>query len=186
MNQVITSKEAIMQECRRIVSQQGMAALNMRTVARECNIALGTLYNYYSNKDDLLIATVESVWKDIFRMDRDNESGIPFPEYVSGIIERVQAGLVEYPDFFMAHTVGITSTVKGKAMAVKENCFGHIRHCLTEALHNDPQVSADVFSSTFTESDLVDIVFGNILMHLVQGKSDHSALIEVIRRVIYR
>ena len=45
LNTVITSKEAIMQVCRRIVAEKGMNALNMRLVADECGIALGTLYN---------------------------------------------------------------------------------------------------------------------------------------------
>ena len=40
MNTVITSKEAIMQVCRRIVAENGMSALNMRLVAEECHIAL--------------------------------------------------------------------------------------------------------------------------------------------------
>ena len=44
MNTVITSKEAIMQACRRIVAEKGMKALNMRLVADQCHIALGTLY----------------------------------------------------------------------------------------------------------------------------------------------
>ena len=56
MNTGITSKEAIMQACRKIAAQKGLSALNMRTVAKECNIALGTLYNYYADKDELLIA----------------------------------------------------------------------------------------------------------------------------------
>ena len=54
MNTVITSKEAIMQVCRRIVAEKGMNALNMRLVADECGIALGTLYNYFADKDDLI------------------------------------------------------------------------------------------------------------------------------------
>ena len=51
MNTVITSKKSIMQVCRHIVAESGLTALNMRSVADECHIALGTLYNYYADKD---------------------------------------------------------------------------------------------------------------------------------------
>lgn len=44
LNTVITSREAIMQVCRCIVAEKGMKALNMRLVADQCHIALGTLY----------------------------------------------------------------------------------------------------------------------------------------------
>ena len=43
----------------------------MRTVASECGIALGSLYNYFSSKSELLSATIEAVWKDIFQMGKN-------------------------------------------------------------------------------------------------------------------
>ena len=45
----------------------------MRTVASECGIALGSLYNYFSSKSELLSATIEAVWKDIFQMGKTLE-----------------------------------------------------------------------------------------------------------------
>lgn len=78
MNPCVTSKEAILQVCRSIVATEGLSALNMRTVADECHIALGTLYGYYSNKDDLLLSTIDSVWKDIFHMSQKCETDFPF------------------------------------------------------------------------------------------------------------
>ncbi|MGN1108469.1 MAG: TetR/AcrR family transcriptional regulator, partial [Oscillospiraceae bacterium] len=84
-----------MQVCRRIAAEQGLPALNMRTVAKECGIALGTLYNYYSDKDELLIATIGSVWQDIFHVpqeDKSSSGALPFPEYVGRLFRHVQAG----------------------------------------------------------------------------------------------
>ena len=81
MNPNITSKEAILQTCRNIVASKGLPALNMRSVAEECHIALGTLYNYYSNKNELLLATIESVWKDIFHTNHKLSTDFLFYEY---------------------------------------------------------------------------------------------------------
>ena len=78
MNTVITSQEAIMQVCRRIVAEKGLKALNMRLVADECHIALGTLYNYYGDKDELVLATVESIWRDIFHAGQRSEADVSF------------------------------------------------------------------------------------------------------------
>ena len=66
MNTVITSRENILETCKKIVSNKGLTAINMRLVAKECNIALGSIYYYFPSKDDLLIAIIESVWEDIF------------------------------------------------------------------------------------------------------------------------
>ena len=79
LNTVITSKEAIMQVCRRIVAEKGMNALNMRLVADECGIALDTLYNYFAGKDAPVLAAVESIWRDIFHAGTPQETAPSFP-----------------------------------------------------------------------------------------------------------
>ena len=66
MKPVITSQKAILDTCRNMVTTQGLSAINMRSVAKACGVAVGSLYNYFPSKDDLLQATVCSVWMDIF------------------------------------------------------------------------------------------------------------------------
>ena len=79
MNPGVTSKEQILQVCRQIAAEEGLQAVSMRSVAGKCGVALGTLYNYYADKDELLIATVESVWQDIFHMDGLPDQDLSFP-----------------------------------------------------------------------------------------------------------
>ena len=72
MKPVITSQKAILDTCRSLVMTQGLSAINMRSVAKACGVAVGSLYNYFSSKDDLLQATVRSVWTDIFCVSGDS------------------------------------------------------------------------------------------------------------------
>ena len=66
MNTTVTSKEEILRISRELIQTQGWKAINIRAVAKECNISIGSIYNYFHNKSDLIVATVESVWQDIF------------------------------------------------------------------------------------------------------------------------
>ena len=50
MNKAVTSKEEILEVSRSIAASKGITAVNMRTVASECGIALGSLYNYFTSK----------------------------------------------------------------------------------------------------------------------------------------
>ena len=45
MSRAVTSEEEILKVSCGIVAKKGIAAVNMRTVASECGIALGSLYN---------------------------------------------------------------------------------------------------------------------------------------------
>ena len=67
MNPMATSKENILQISRKLIQQNGWAGVNIRSVAAACGVSVGCIYNYFESKTDLLSATVESIWSDIFR-----------------------------------------------------------------------------------------------------------------------
>lgn len=186
MNTVITSKEAIMQACRRIVAEKGMKALNMRLVADECHIALGTLYNYYADKDELVLATVESVWRDIFHAEQLGGAGVSFPDYVKELYARIRKGAEAYPNFLTGHSVGIAGAKRGEAKSVMERTFAHMKVGLLEMLRNDPSVPENAFGPSFPEEDFAGFVLDHLLILLVQGQPDCDVLLEMIRRAIYR
>lgn len=185
LNTGITSKEAILKVCRDIVASKGLTAVSMRSVADKSQIALGTLYNYFDNKDELLLAAVEDIWKDIFHMNGRCSSEQSFPEYVNYFFECVQAGAKHYPGFFSAHSINIANSEKEKAKSTMGNYFKHMKESMLEVLQADSNVSVDAFSSSFERSEFIDFVLDNLLMLLVQGKKSCGMLIEIIQRTIY-
>lgn len=186
MNPVITSKDAILQACRKIVAEQGLSALSIRAAAKECGIAPGTLYNYFSDKDSLLLATVESVWKDIFHQNEFSAPPLPFPDYVAGLFQGILDGAAKYPNFLTAHSLALAGSKKGDAKRAMEQCFVHMKAGLLAALKADAMVDSAAFSGDLTESDFVDFVMDNLLFQLVKERPDPELLSALIRRIIYR
>ncbi|GKH45831.1 TetR/AcrR family transcriptional regulator [Anaerotruncus massiliensis (ex Liu et al. 2021)] len=184
VNTVVTSKEAIMKTCRDMVSERGLSALDMRSVAKACHVALGSLYNYFPSKDALVTATIESVWQDIFHMEQCCEQK-PFPEYVRWIFDSVRQGTREYPHFFTAHSISVASSAKEQARKTMEQYFSHMKAGMAQSLRADPAVRRDAFSASFSESDLIDFVLSNLLTLLARQEDDCEVLLEVIRRVLY-
>ena len=184
VNTVVTSKEAIMKTCRDMVSERGLSALDMRSVAKACHVALGSLYNYFPSKDALVTATIESVWQDIFHMEQCCEQK-PFPEYVRWIFDSVRQGTREYPHFFTAHSISVASSAKEQARKTMEQYLSHLKAGMAQSLRADPAVRRDAFSASFSESDLIDFVLSNLLTLLARQEDDCEVLLEVIRRVLY-
>lgn len=185
MNPPNTSREEIMRVSRKIVSEKGLPALNMRALAKECGIALGTLYNYYSDKDELVVAAIESVWQDILEKSSP-DSGVSFSQYVTHIYARILSGLKYYPDFFAAHSISVAGSAKGKARGMMERCFGKIRSELHEALREDKNVDRSIFSETFREEDLIEHILDTITISIINGKPDCATLTEILDRLLYR
>lgn len=186
MNPEITSKEEIMLVCRRIAAEKGLKALSMRAVAGECGIAPGTLYNYFTDKEELLIAAIASVWQDIFSLTEQEENSPPllFSEYVEKVFANVCRRFRDYPDFFTAHSVAVTENGKDRAKSAMEHCTEKIRDSLLDALRRDNTVSDNAFGESFSEESFVEFVLDSIILLLIQQKSCDT-LIEVIKKVIY-
>ena len=65
MNTIVTSKEEILKNSRELIREKGWAAVSIRSVASACGVSVGSIYNYYDSKAELISATVESVWCEI-------------------------------------------------------------------------------------------------------------------------
>ena len=184
MNPGVTSKETIMEACRRIAAQEGLSALNMRSVARACGVALGSLYHYYADKDALLIAAVKSIWQEILHEDADCRTQRPFPEQVACLFDGVQRGAQRYPGFLSAHSRVIAGARREEARRAMEACFAHMKAGLLAGLAADPAVNPAAFSEVFTPEDLVDFALDHLLLLLMKGEEDCAPLTEMLRRAI--
>ena len=71
MNTIVTSKEDILKNSRELIREKGWAAVSIRSVASACGVSVGSIYNYYDSKAELISATVESVWCEIFHRPQD-------------------------------------------------------------------------------------------------------------------
>lgn len=185
MNPPNTSREEIMRVSRKIVSERGLPALNMRALAKECGIALGTLYNYYSDKDELVVAAIESVWQDILEKSAP-DSGVRFSQYITQTYAHIIEKLKDYPDFLAAHSISVAGSVKGKARGMMERFFGKIRSELHEVLMNDKNVDRSIFSETFREENLIGHILDTITISIINGKPDCATLTEILDRLLYR
>ncbi|MBS4539439.1 TetR/AcrR family transcriptional regulator [Clostridium sp. D2Q-11] len=56
-------KQLILSKAKEILYNQGYHKLSMRALSKACNIALGTIYNYYPTKKDLIIEMMTDYWQ---------------------------------------------------------------------------------------------------------------------------
>ena len=105
MNTIVTSKEAILRTSRQLIQQQGWNAVNIRAVAKACDISVGSIYNYFGSKSELVAATVESVWCDIFHFPENGGAFGSFPSCVEWAFARMREGEEKYPGFFTLHSM---------------------------------------------------------------------------------
>lgn len=52
----------LLEETQRQIEEVGYGSLNIRTVAKNCGVGVGTVYNYYCSKDELVAAFLLEDW----------------------------------------------------------------------------------------------------------------------------
>ncbi|MDD3334256.1 MAG: TetR/AcrR family transcriptional regulator [Eubacteriales bacterium] len=185
MNNEVTSTEAILAVCRKIIAKEGLPALNMRTVAEGCGVALGSLYHYYPSKKVLVSASVESVWQDIMRPLKDWDIRDSFVDRTERIFTCIQNSASSYPHFFTGHAVDFGESDKPDARRMMFRSQQQLRHALLESLKSDQRVSNQAFNEAFSPESFIDLVLTSLLALLSQGYDNCDALLEMIRRTLY-
>lgn len=185
MNKVVTSKDKLLKTGRNIVKQNGWYSLSIRSVADESGVSVGTIYNYFPSKSELISETVESVWHDIFH---DSECDFDFEDImtcISGMFKRIRWGYKKYPDFFTLHSLGFMQHNKSGGIHSMYKTWQHIMCGLSFVLRNDKNIREDAFNENFTHETFVEMLFSLILASLIRKEYEAEAVLEVVRRILY-
>ena len=185
MNHVVTSKEEILKISRELIRQQGWSAVNIRSVAAACGVSVGAIYNYFGSKADLVGATVESVWCEIFHRPEDGAAFQDTQACIAWMYERMEYGCKQYPGFFTLHSLSFMREDKSDGKRRMQQTWQHILNGLCSVLKRDTKVRQDAFTEDFTAEKFADILFFLMLSALLRHDYDAGAVLEIVRRTLY-
>lgn len=185
MNPMATSKENILQISRKLIQQNGWAGVNIRSVAAACGVSVGCIYNYFESKTDLLSATVESIWNDIFHHPEDEAVFQDTLSCVRWMYKQLEYGCQRYPGFFTHHALGFVQQDTADGKQQMQRAWQHILDALCTVLRNDARIRADAFTEEFTVEKFAEMLFSLMLSALVRQDFDPSTVLEIVQRAVY-
>lgn len=181
----ITSKESILKVAREIVSKEGLKALNIRKIARECDIAIGSVYYYFPSKDKLMIEVIESVWEDIFRIEEMDSEDISFVDFIEKIFNHTEEGIKKYPNFFSIHSLTFKVQNMNKAKDSMTKFIDKFKENLLISIERDESINQNAFNSDFTKEQLVEFILSALMSLVLQKNYDTKTLTYMIKKTIY-
>ena len=185
MNTVVTSKDEILQISRELIRRQDWAAVSIRSVASACGVSVGSIYNYFDSKADLVAATVESVWAEIFHRPQDVAVFEDIQACVAWMYQRMVCGCERYPGFFTLHSLGFMREDKSDGKRRMQQTWRHILNGLCAVLKKDAKIRKDAFTPQFTAEKFAEVLFSLMLSALLRQDYDPSAVLEIIHRTLY-
>ena len=185
MNTVVTLREDILKTSRELIRRQGWSAINIRSVAAACGVAVGSIYNYFDSKAALVSAMVESVWQEIFPCPEDEAVFHDTQAYITWMYEQMENGCRQYPGFFTLHFLGFLQEEKTDGKRRMQQAWQHIIDGLHSVLKHDSRIRANAFTEQFTAEQFSDVLFSLMLSALLRQDYDPAAVLEVVRRTLY-
>lgn len=185
MKKHITSTDEILKVCMDLVAKNDISRLSMRGVASECNIALGSLYNYFPSKADLVCSTVESIWQEIFiKCNEDNFDNLM--DYISCLFDNLQTSKQKYPNFFTMHAVGFGSDEKSQGLQRMHLYFDNFKRNIIDLIENDKNVDINNFKKGLTCEKFSDYIVTLVVSSIIKDDFDKEPLVELIKKVLYK
>ncbi len=91
----ISTKKEILEKTLKIIEIKGLEQCTMRQIAKEADIAIGTLYNYFSSQEDLYAELFQYSWETTIErlssIDKENQTPKQaYKEYFNVLKEEVK------------------------------------------------------------------------------------------------
>lgn len=185
MNKVVTSREEILEVSRELILKKGVSAFSMRMVAGACGVAVGSVYNYFPSKAELLGATIESVWAEIFKPFFSGAEFDSILDCVSCMFDLIKEGDKKYPAFFTVHSLNFTSDEKHMGKERMHHYFAFLEAKLVYALKQDERIKKGVFCQAFSREIFANYIFTLLVSILLNGEPDCQALLKMIENCVY-
>ncbi len=184
MKKAVISRNDIIAAGKAIVLEEGFEAISMRKVADKCKVAIGSLYNYYPSKEDLIIGIIASIWDEaIFDLSAVAQ-GQSFAMTVKILFTEIEAVNAQYPAFLSLHAVGLGQKAKIRGRTVMDVYFTKIKAIMAESLDHDQQIKDQVFDDDFTAQKFIDFILSNLITAIIAHRSC-DYLLTLLNKVLY-
>ena len=184
MNKSVTSREQLLAAAKEIAYGQGLPQVNIRAVAAKCGVAVGSIYNYFPTKADLIAAVIEDFWRQAAHMESCAPApGEPFPAYVGRLYATLAGELSAFQSGFLRQMAALSADERQKGRALEEKCFEHIKHGLLHALDGRAGASP-LLAAQADRAAFVEFVFYNLMGLLRQGAPDCAYFQRILEELL--
>ncbi|MFA6693756.1 MAG: TetR/AcrR family transcriptional regulator [Bacillota bacterium] len=176
-----TLRDVLLNCARYLADTEGVDAINIRSIAQRAGVATGTVYNYFSNKKEILLALTEEYWKKALL---DMRTAITADTFY-GQLEEIFTFLKERIDNsarLLMRSLGNVEAAGQKRMTSMQT---KLETAIIQRMEQDEKVRKDIWDETFTKEKYAHFIMINMLLLLREESPDIRFLLTIIKKTIY-
>ena len=155
-------RSEILRVAKKQLSERGYSGMTMRSISEECRIAVGTAYNYYQSKDDIVANFMLDDWNSaVAAMTERSENAASAKEALDAMDDELRKFVAAFAPLF-----------NDERARANFGAFGPYWH---ERLLSQLNAVADGICSRFAEEpslELTEFIASTVLRLSVSGKYD--------------
>jgi AcrR family transcriptional regulator len=156
--------DCIINSARDLFMSLGYDKTTTKAIAKKCGIAEGTLFNYFANKDEILVAVFEKI---VFNNEEDLDKDLPSIEQIlinCSLRPIKKINIVPKPILIDIFGIVIKMAKKKKKIYQK---FAEIDFAYMKDLENLLSIYLDLDGYPISEKDLSEIIYGIVAADFV-------------------
>lgn len=176
-----TLSDILLDIARNIVDTKGIEAVNIRLIAKEAGVATGTVYNYFSGKDEILLALTEEYWRQTLADMRTVITADSF----CGQLQEIFLFLRERIDRSAGKLMSSLGNAEAAGQARMVTMQAKLEASLIRRMEADADIRKDIWDETFTKEQLARFIVMNMVTLLKMKKPDPDFFLAMLKRIIY-
>ena len=165
----------------KIECDEGVDAISIRRLAAEAKISVGTVYNYFDSKREVLLSLTEDYWNNTLREMRAAVHAERFSDQVAQIVVFLRTKMNDCAEILMRGLHEDEQAGRARMAAMHDTLV----LALAERLRGDREIQPGVWNETFTVEAFAQFTLFNLLALLERRESDMEPFLEIMRRILY-
>lgn len=174
-------RDTLLSLARNVADTEGIEAVNIRSIAKKAGIASGTVYNYFSNKDEILLALTEEYWKQTLLEMESKITADSFCGQLQEIFSFLK-GRIDQSAGKLMNSLGNAETAGQVSMMSMQT---ELEAALIQRMEHDAEIRRDIWDETFTKEQFARFIMMNMMMLLKARVPDITFFIIMLKRIIY-
>lgn len=176
-----TLRNTLLDLSRQIADTEGIDAVNIRSIAKRAGVATGTVYNYFSNKDEILLALTEEYWKQTLREMKNAVTADSFCEQLQEIFYFLRNRIDQSAGKLMNSLGNVETAGQARMASMQEALEMSFVFCMDQ----DPDIRKDIWNERFTKEQFAQFIMMNLMTLLKIRAPNIDFFLAIIRRTIY-
>lgn len=176
--------QLILDCAKQIALEKGMSEINVREVAKLANVSVGTIYNYYATKEDLIIGVLSDFWKNAFasiHMECGEEQKDFFVR-IEKLYLDFYGYMAQFKGNFINQVAIFNKHILKESKEAESEAFLKVERMIMMLMDEDVKIANYAFHDGFTKAEFAHIIFQLMLVKLKEKDPSFKQVLAMFKK----